>query len=213
LELRPEAVRESGIGLPDEWLELSELQLHGVLLSPTDRLFALKCGLPRDAAPFLDFSAARTSPLVALSEHYHLRSDALGNDAGRYVVFGGNGNADALCFDNHCNGEIVLIDHESLNGPIRRVFVNSNFRAFAACLIYYRRLCDAQIYVVVDQCECARFPRSAVAGFVKTVDQADPAALIDLGELRDLVAGSSMEIVQQFWTSEVAIIVGSELAA
>src|SRR4051794_20109121 len=84
-------------------LETYGSELAGVSLRNADRLLMQSVGLPREAAPFLNFrrpSKEEDESLVAL-------------EAAGLLEIGSDGSGDMICLDS-ATGQVLWLDHEPL---------------------------------------------------------------------------------------------------
>jgi SUKH-4 immunity protein len=114
--------------IPGLWDELSEfvsfdrstLELYGLHKDDVD--FLLKSGLPRDAAPYLNFSAYSRAELDELPDAHRLK--------GKLFTLGGNGCGDFVGIELASRAVVYLMHDDDL----RRVFINSSISQFAEAL-------------------------------------------------------------------------------
>ena len=102
-------------------------------LHPDDVTFLVSGGLPRQAAPFLSFSAYSASELHELHSLYDMPTFLF--------PLGANGSGDALGIDVKSR-EVVYLNHDD---HMRRVFVNSSVSQFAHTLCLYQEALIAGI--------------------------------------------------------------------
>lgn len=106
--------------------------LADVAISNESRVFLTSVGLPKSAAPFLDFVGPKNGVVQTAADLWQLAPDYK-----RYRVIGSNGSGDPLCIDESTNGHIVYLNHDF---NFRRVFINSSVPQLAESLLAYRHL-------------------------------------------------------------------------
>ncbi len=92
--------------------------------------FLTEAGLPKDAAPFLNFEPPKTGTLERASRVWHQPSTF-----DRYRIVGGNGSGDPVCLDEEASGQIVYLNHDN---RFQRVLMASSVFTLAECLIEFR---------------------------------------------------------------------------
>lgn len=108
----------------DEFVRFEANNLH--LLAQEDTEFLITQGLPRQASPFLSFSAFSETEIQELIEMSALQS--------HYFPIGQNGSGDLVAIDLDSR-EVVYFNHDSNNC---RIFINSTVSQFAECLCIYQ---------------------------------------------------------------------------
>jgi hypothetical protein len=110
--------------------ELSEFVSFDALvlnaLHPDDAAFLVNAGLPRQAAPFLHFTAYSEPDLRDLYDLYDMPPDLF--------PFGGNGSGDPLGIELSTRA-VVYFNHDN---EMRRIFINSTVSQFAEALCMYQ---------------------------------------------------------------------------
>lgn len=94
--------------------------------------FLIERGLPRYAAPFLDFSAPEGDRFMVMAEIF-----GLGDDFSSYAVIGSNGSGDPIAIASDGSGVVVYFNHDN---RFERVFMNSSVGQLAASLEAYKEL-------------------------------------------------------------------------
>jgi hypothetical protein len=95
------------------------------------KVFLVKAGLPKDAAPFMSFGPGlRGKSLVSVSEEWNLPVHF-----GSYRMIGSTGTGDPVCVDESANGVIICLNHDR---EFETVFINSSVAHLAECLLVYR---------------------------------------------------------------------------
>ena len=146
--------------------------LTGVRVRPAARIFLRDVGLPRSAAPYLDFRSPQQSPLPTASEIWRLP-----DSFAHYRVIGSNGFGDPVCIDEDEEGSIVYLNHD--NG-FARVFVNSSVPKLAECLLAFRALVrESQSCNGPDAYLDGDIPNDLLDAFVETLKAVDGVALYD----------------------------------
>ncbi len=102
-------------------------RLAGLAMPQTAKDFLIYAGLPRSAAPNLDFEDVESLP--RLWSVYGLKKNTLK----QYCVIGYDGAGNPLCIDEENAGRVVLLDHEDNFGTVQ--FVNSSVTHLAETLI------------------------------------------------------------------------------
>ncbi|NKI71064.1 hypothetical protein GN109_16685 [Collimonas pratensis] len=108
------------------FVHFDEALLFKFSLTHADIEFLTQYGLPRDAAPFLNFNA--------YSEHELDDMRALRGVPKNFFPIGQNGSGDMLGIDISSR-EVVYLNHDR---DMERVFVNTSLYQFAECLCLYQ---------------------------------------------------------------------------
>ena len=108
----------------DEFAVFPKDRAASLRIADADRAFLTECGLPVDAAPFLNFGLDAERALAPL--------DGFPDSA----IIGSNNNGDAICIDQS-DGAVVYYNHDD---NMRRVFMNSSLALFAQSLCAFSAL-------------------------------------------------------------------------
>jgi hypothetical protein len=130
----PSAFRQQW-GATEELVRFSPHSLDDIRIPEEARVFLLEAGLPKDAAPFLSFSAPKSGSIPSAAQTYRLSVEF-----SRYKIIGSTGWGDPVCLDTGANGLVVHLDHEA---RFRPVFINGSVPQLAAFLLSYRRIIEA----------------------------------------------------------------------
>jgi hypothetical protein len=107
-------------------------------LPPEESDWLTTVGLPRWAAPCLDFGVDAERHLPTVGEFF---GGAPGVPAGdRFRVIGTNGSGDPVAIDLAANGAIVYLNHDK---RYERVFINSSVRQLATSLVAFAKMIAA----------------------------------------------------------------------
>ncbi len=106
--------------------------LERLALPEAAQAFLSEAGLPKDAAPFLTFSAPDSGELPTVAAQWN-QPEAFAS----YRVVGSDGSGNPIALDENNNGEVVLLDHEN---KFARVLVNTSIQQLAESLLAYRKL-------------------------------------------------------------------------
>lgn len=170
--MTPAEFRDRWIAEGEELVTYPASALVGVRLPPEARTFLLDAGLPRSAAPCLDFRAPIESTLPTASEMWHLPEGFA-----RYRVIGSNGFGDPVCIDEDDNGAIVYLNHDN---EFARVFVNSSAPQLAECLLAFRGLIrESQSRNGPEAYLDGKIPDDVLDAFVETLKAVDGVTLYD----------------------------------
>ncbi len=101
--------------------------LAGLAMPQAAKDFLIRAGLPRSAAPGLDFEDVESLP--RLWSVYGLKKNTLK----QYCIIGYDGAGNPLCIDEENAGRVVLLDHEDNFRTVQ--FVNSSVIQLAETLI------------------------------------------------------------------------------
>jgi hypothetical protein len=146
--------------------------LADVRMPAEGRAFLLNVGLPRSAAPYLDFRSPSGSPLPTASEMWQLP-----DGFSHYRVIGSNGSGDPICIDEDEDGAIVYLNHDN---EFARVFINSSVPQLAECLLAFRGLIrESQSRNGPDAYLDGNLPNDLLDGFVETLKAVDGVTLYD----------------------------------
>lgn len=113
-------------------LVFPEPLLDGIRLPASAKEFLLVVGLPKAAAPFLDFRLPKAGGLPTAAEQWGLPAAF-----NRYRVIGGNGSGDPICVDEDDDASLVDLDHDD---HFRVIFMNRSIPLLAESLLAYRQL-------------------------------------------------------------------------
>jgi hypothetical protein len=137
-------------------------------LNASDAEWLTRVGLPRSAAPFLDFGSKHEINLPTVAELWGME------DGSRYRAIGSNGSGDPIAIDT-ATGEIVYLNHD--NG-FERVFINSSVTKLAEALCAYQRLiAEAQAANGPQAYLNGNVPSESLRRFVSLMEKLDPPAL------------------------------------
>jgi len=166
----PEEFRQP---FPDGLVTFAASIVTPLRLSAPDTDWLVSVGLPRSAAPFLNFGGKHEIELPTLSRLWNLPEKAGGL---RYRAIGSNGYGDAICLDMDARGAVVYLNHD--NG-LSRVLINSSVRTLAASLLGFNRLVTATLkergpkaFIKGEASE------AALGAFVTLLQAQDPSALV-----------------------------------
>ncbi len=106
--------------------------LADVTIPDESKTFLTTGGLPKSAAPFLDFRVPDHGALRTIAELWQLAPEY-----NRYRVVGSNGSGDPLCIDESCGGQIIYLNHDD---NFHRVLINSSVPQLAESLLVFRHL-------------------------------------------------------------------------
>lgn len=126
----------------DKLTRISAETLSGLNLHPDTIKFLTTVGLPKEAAPFLDFAKDKNydyDGINTLSKHYELEPP---EDFERFIVIGSCGDGDVIAIDTKDKDKIVRLDHEDY---FSSRFFNSSITTLISCLIAYRDFVRAVI--------------------------------------------------------------------
>ena len=147
----------------DELCRFSADSLSRSELPPSAKLFLEAAGLPKEAAPFLNFGP------TSLDWLGRSRQD----DFETYYAVGSDGAGNPFVVDP--KGTVCLIDHEA---PGRMTFVNSSVEALAECLLAYRSLVMATVAAGGEDAFLdGRISRQMIEAFSGSVGAVDSAAV------------------------------------
>lgn len=109
--------------------------IEKLILTEESRNFLIEAGLPRSAAPYLDFdlnSSRSFSPVqqvwTCLESNYSI-----------YRFIGGTGWGDPICIDEAKPSQIIYLNHDD---DFKLVFVNSSVPQLAHCLLTFREFVE-----------------------------------------------------------------------
>lgn len=98
---------------------------------PADaRSFLLEVGLPKSAAPFLNFEVPQNGSLTTVSQELKLPETY-----SHFRVIGFNGSGDPICLDEDASGAAVYLNHDN---HFKRVLMNSSILHLARSLLVFR---------------------------------------------------------------------------
>jgi hypothetical protein len=117
----PEDFQKAWQANGDLLTSFSPLELANLDIPDATRTFLSATGLPKAAAPFLDFALGNLDWLPVKVEGYS--------------AIGSNGYGDPIVISN--DGTVYYLDHD--HGS-EAVYINSNVSTLAACLLKYREL-------------------------------------------------------------------------
>jgi hypothetical protein len=137
--------------------------LADVRVSPEVHAFLTEAGLPREAAPFLNFEPPDTGTLQRVSAIYQQPPDF-----DRYRIIGGDGSGDPVCIDEAASGEVVYLNHDN---RFQRVVMGSSVFTLAESLLRYR---DLVVEVGGDTSLISASQRESLLAELR---QLDPAAV------------------------------------
>ena len=170
--MTPAEFRDRWIAEGGELVTYPASALAGVRLPADARAFLLEVGLPRSAAPYLDFRSPLESPLPAASEMWHLPDTFT-----HYRVIGSNGFGDPICIDEDMDGTVVYLNHDN---EFARVFVNSSVPQLAQCLLAFHGLVrESQTRSGSEAYLDGKIPDDVLDMFVETLKAVDGIALYD----------------------------------
>lgn len=104
--------------------------LADVKLPPDSRAFLVEAGLPKEAAPYLNFGPPKMGTLPRVSSVW-LQTASFD----RYRIVGSNGSGDPVCIDEEAGGEVVYLNHDN---RFQRVVMASSIASLAECLLLFR---------------------------------------------------------------------------
>lgn len=115
-------------------IDVNDLSHFG-LLNETIEFLSI-AGLPRSAAPCLDFvqnGLEGCGKIGTLLDHYpHVDLDS---GYSRYIVIGGDGSGNPIALHARAGDLVVWLDHEN---RFQQHFMNSSLQQMAGCLLAYR---------------------------------------------------------------------------
>jgi hypothetical protein len=155
----------------------------GLGLPPEESDWLTRVGLPRSAAPGLDFGVDSERDLPTVAEFF---GGAPGVPVGdRFRVIGTNGSGDPVAIDCLESGAIVYLNHDK---RYERVFINSSVRQLATSL--------AAFATMIAAARQANGPRAYI-------DRNVPPALVTV--LRDEVSSADAAALEggAMWASEI----------
>ena len=120
----PEVPTDLDLGL-DEFVQFDPSVVPSSLRTD-DADFLVTQGLPRDAAPFLNFCAYSQFKLAEVREVFGVPDS--------HFPIGHNGSGDVIAVDS-TTGQVVYFNHDDHNA---RVLINSSLRQFADSLCIYQ---------------------------------------------------------------------------
>ena len=106
--------------------------LAGIAISEESKVFLMTGGLPKSAAPFLDFDAPDHGALQTAAELWQLAPEY-----NRYRIVGSNGSGDPVCIDELLDAHVVYLNHDY---NFHRVLINSSVPQLAESLLAFRHL-------------------------------------------------------------------------
>lgn len=162
--------------------------LSGLAIADTDKVFLTSAGLPKSAAPFLEFELPESGLVPTVADTWK-QPDSLR----RFRVIGFDGSGNPIAIDENCHGEIVVLDHEN---KFKRVLMNTSIAQLAESLLAYRNMIkDAQAINVEDAFLDGKIPAETRRALELELQRIDPAAVKPGGfwhtELKNLDANAS----------------------
>ncbi len=135
-----------------------------------DRDFLANIGLPKEAAPFLDFGSKRELSLPTASNLF-----ASEKSSSRFRVIGFNNFGDPICIDELNGGQIVYLLHD---GSLEPRFMNSSLPQLAYSLLAFREAVKATNLAGGKGAYLeGRIPIEVINEFVGKMNDIDPAAV------------------------------------
>jgi hypothetical protein len=116
----------------DRLVAFPATSLADVRISHDVHALLTEAGLPRDAAPFLNFEPPESGTLQRVSTVWHQSSDF-----DRYRIIGGTGSGDPVGIDEATSGEVVYLNHDN---RFQRVVMGASIFTLTECLLRYRDL-------------------------------------------------------------------------
>lgn len=141
-----------------------------VRLSPTTVRFLTEVGLPRQAAPFLDFEAPKAGRLPTADESFNLEPEF----AAHYVL-GTNGSGDPIVLAP--DSSVIYLNHDADLAP---VYMNKDVQTLAESLLRYWHLITETLRLHgPDAYLEGRVPPHLRTEFVAYLQAADPQAFAE----------------------------------
>ena len=116
----------------DEFVRYSSDEVKIAGFPAASARFLTSAGLPRSAAPCLDFRRPEQGAFPTIGQVY----SGVTWVPARYRIVGSTGNGDPVCIDLDRAGEVVFLDHDF---HWRRVYINCSIAALATCLVLFTR--------------------------------------------------------------------------
>jgi hypothetical protein len=135
--------------------------LSDVRLSADAREFLVEAGLPKEAAPFLNFKPPKSGALTRVSVVWH-QPPAFA----RYRIIGSNGSGDPVCIDEEIGGQVVYLNHDNL---FQRVLMASSVFTLAECLMQVRDF-------IAEIGDIDSIPPGRIEPMIERLRTIDPAA-------------------------------------
>jgi hypothetical protein len=168
---------------PDEFQRLWIRPHFELVTFPPDKVVSLRIpdasksflispGIPRSAAPFIDFGSRRDLELPKVSEAW-LQS----KEFERYRIIGSNGFGDPICVDEEAHGRVVYLNHDN---EFEVGFMNSSVPQLAYSALAFREVAEkTRAKYGKDAFLKGQIPIEAVDEFITKMDAIDLPAIAD----------------------------------
>jgi hypothetical protein len=131
-------------------------------LTETTRGFLTTVGLPKSAAPSVNFGISENR-LLNVNQHYGMKSGKLDN----FLVIGHNGSGDPICIDVASGDEITYLNHDN---SFQQIWINSSAWQLSHSLLVYKIFYTSLINLVdVNDFSLRKFADTEFAELQKRV--------------------------------------------
>jgi hypothetical protein len=153
-----------------ELISFSAEAVAGLRIPEEQRAFLLQPGLPKQAAPYLDFGGKYNFEIPSVAEQWRA-----GEAFRRYRIIGANGFGDPVCLDEAADGAVVYLNHDD---EMKRRFMNSNVQCLAFSLLAFRDVVRETLKSGgPDAWLDNNIPSEVVDQFILRMDEIDAAAI------------------------------------
>ncbi|MGC3966000.1 MAG: SUKH-4 family immunity protein [Pirellulales bacterium] len=150
-------------------VQFSATAVRRLSLAAADANWLTEIGLPRSAAPYIDFGGKHVIEIPTAADMWRIPN------ASQYYVIGSNGSGDPVAIDTASQGQVVYLNHDD---NFCRVFINSSVLQLAESLVAYVQLIrETQAVNGPDAFLDGNVPPTTQTKFAAAMSNIDSAAI------------------------------------